>query len=137
MGSPAAATEAAECLASALHEVFANRWDDTGATIAWVDSVRPGAEKRSDLCDVRLGPPPSHPILALAATSVGIARRLDTPSKEKERVRITAAVSCCQVAVVMRHGDGHVNRSGQADGATFATLKGWGSFELCDRCLAA
>lgn len=115
-------------LVTALDEKTAERWHDHDASYAWLG---PTGEVHFDV-------PPERRVLAVAASSLGIARRMDLDgAAEAQTVRITASVSCCQTLAVLRHACGRTDRSDRVDGATIKLLRGWASLLTCPSCEVA
>lgn len=129
MGAAHPTTSAAEFLAAALDALTADRWHEGDAAYAWLD--RAG--------DVRLGTPPDQEVLAAAVTCVGTASRIGADcDANRSPVRSTLSVSCCSVALVVRHPDGRIDRSNCVEeGSTGAVLRGWAALRACGSCAGA
>lgn len=130
---------AATALATHVDRALAPRWAETGATLAVAQSGGPGS------LAVALTPLPDRPSEALrkvpavryvaaCIADYGNAVRLDIPSKVREPVLMTLAVTCCRNVILLRHQEGRVDRSLRAEGALIDLLRGWADLALCPRC---
>jgi hypothetical protein len=111
-------------LAAELDTLAAERWDDLSATYAWIDA---------DNGHLRLGPPPSTRVHAVAVTCLG-TRLVDGREPGEEVVRVTVAASCCDAAALLRYVDGRSELASSVDGVTVATLRQWAFLDRCVAC---
>lgn len=124
-------------LADALSDLAGDCSADADTTIAWLDSAPRAACPGGQAAQLRLGPPPDHPVLAVGFTSRGAAQRIAPEDEEKHLVRVTLAVSCCRTAVVLGRPDGRILHSNQADGTTVTVLRQSAMLQRCDECIEA
>jgi hypothetical protein len=133
--SPSQSVLAAEHAAAAVDSNYHDTWSGESVLVLFHSTA-----EEPEIVSLGEGPisalrAGSWSCVAASVSAVGHATVLEGRQRPRERIRVTLSVSCCSVAVVIRHSDGRVAGSQAASGELYDALRQAIALEPCAECV--